>query len=97
MNDSKRNRANGFETLGGGKTNLNFNNPFNNRPQSSGGSLNGGSLKILGVIVLVILLLVVAFNSAYKIGEQEQGVLVTFGKAQPITDPGLHFKIPFVQ
>ncbi|MBP5282083.1 MAG: FtsH protease activity modulator HflK [Lachnospiraceae bacterium] len=100
MSDSARNRANGFETLNGGKTNFNFNSSGKG-PKTPGG--NGGpvvspsGLKFIGVIVACILLVIVALNSAYKIGEQEQGVLVTFGKAQAVTDPGLHFKIPFVQ
>ena len=101
MSDSARNRANGFETLGGNKNN--FNKQFGAggkvpNPFKSGGSGNGTSgLKLLGVIAVLILLVILAWNSAYKIGEQEQGVLVTFGQAQPITEPGLHFKIPFAQ
>ena len=90
MSDSARNRANGFETLNGGKSS----GPFV-KNGGSGGSTGG--LKYLAVILICIGLIIVAFNSAYKIGEQEQGVLVTFGKAQAVTDPGLHFKIPFVQ
>ena len=103
MSDSARNRANGFETLNGGKTNnfKDFGKNFGNGPKISGGSggpvIQSSGLKALGVIILCIVLIIVAFNSAYKIGEQEQGVLVTFGKAQAVTDPGLHFKIPFVQ
>ncbi|MBQ9488484.1 MAG: FtsH protease activity modulator HflK [Lachnospiraceae bacterium] len=101
MSDSARNRANGFETLGGNKNN--FNKQFSTggkapNPFKSGGSGNStAGLKLLGVIAVLILLIIVAWNSAYKIGEQEQGVLVTFGQAQPITEPGLHFKIPFAQ
>ncbi len=86
MNDSARNRANGFQTMKGS-------NPFS----QGGPKLPASGIKAFGIIAICIVLLVVAFNSAYKIGEQEQGVLVTFGKAQSVTDPGLHFKIPFVQ
>lgn len=97
MSDSARNRANGFETLNGGK--FNFNGSGNGpKPTSSGSpTLPPGTFKVIGIIIACIALIIVAFNSAYKIGEQEQGVLVTFGKAQAVTDPGLHFKIPFVQ
>ena len=92
MNDSARNRANGFETINGGKANFQFHHG------STGGSGPSGSgLKIVGIIIICLVLIIVAFNSAYKIGEQEQGVLITFGKAQAVTEPGLHFKIPFVQ
>lgn len=90
MSDSARNRANGFETLNGGRANFNGFGAGGNGAGASG-------LKLLGAIIIIIALFIVAFNSAYKIGEQEQGVLVTFGKAQAVTEPGLHFKIPFVQ
>ena len=53
--------------------------------------------KVAGIIVAVIVILIFAFNSTYQIREQEQAVLVTFGKATAVTTPGLHFKIPFVQ
>lgn len=49
------------------------------------------------LIVLVILAVVLGSNSTYQINEQEQAVLVTLGKAQSVTDSGLHFKIPFIQ
>lgn len=48
-----------------------------------------------GVIVLIALILV--FNSYYTITEQEAAVVTTFGMASAVTDSGLHFKIPFVQ
>ena len=44
-----------------------------------------------------LFILVAALNSTYQIREQEQAVLTTFGKAQAVTTPGLHFKIPFIQ
>lgn len=53
--------------------------------------------KIIGIGALIIVLLILVFNSTYEIREQEQAVLITFGKATSITEPGLHFKIPFIQ
>ncbi len=53
--------------------------------------------KFSGVIVGIIVVLILAFNSTYQVSEQEQAVLVTLGKPQAITESGLHFKIPFVQ
>jgi len=44
-----------------------------------------------------LLVLFIALNSTYQIREQEQAVLTTFGQAQAVTTPGLHFKIPFIQ
>ena len=45
----------------------------------------------------VILAGVLSTGSFYQIGEQEQAVLVTFGKPQAVTETGLHFKIPLIQ
>ncbi len=53
--------------------------------------------KIVGIIVAVIAALILVGNSTYQIKEQEQAVLVTFGNAAPVTTPGLHFKVPFIQ
>ncbi len=53
--------------------------------------------KIVAIVVVVLAGLLVVFNGTYEIREQEQAVLITFGKAQAVTEPGLHFKIPFVQ
>jgi len=79
--DSARNRRNGFETMGG-----NGNFPSQN---------NLG--KWIGIAAAVVVALILIFNSTYEIKEQEQAVLITFGQPQAVTDPGLHFKIPFVQ
>lgn len=80
--ESFRNRQNGFETVNNG---------------SAGKKNNSGWGKLAAVIAVVVVLGILALNSAYQIREQEQAVLITFGKAQAVTDPGLHFKIPFVQ
>ena len=49
------------------------------------------------VILCVIFVVLVLVSSTYTINEQEQAVLTTFGVAKPVTESGLHFKIPFVQ
>lgn len=54
-------------------------------------------LKHIGLLLLVIVVILLSFSSAYTINEQEQAVLTTFGVAKPVTEPGLHFKIPFIQ
>ena len=80
--DSFRNRRNGFQTMNGGK----------------GAFPSSGSIKkIVTIVVLVIAVLVLASNCTYEIKEQEQAVLITLGKASAVTEPGLHFKIPFIQ
>ena len=50
------------------------------------------------VIVLVVGLFLAA-SSAYIVSETNQVVITQFGEpvGEPITDPGLHFKIPFIQ
>lgn len=53
--------------------------------------------KFGGIVVAAIIVLILALNSTYQVSEQEQAVLVTLGKAQAVTDSGLHFKIPFIQ
>ncbi|MBQ7925844.1 MAG: FtsH protease activity modulator HflK [Lachnospiraceae bacterium] len=58
-------------------------------------NFSGG--KIAAIIVGVIIVLSLVFGATYQIREQEQAVLVTFGKAQAVTEPGLHFKIPYIQ
>jgi len=51
---------------------------------------------IYGLAVIVILFL---FGSAYVVDETEQVVITQFGKAigQPKKEPGLYFKLPFIQ
>ncbi len=81
--DSFRNRRNGFQTMNGGQNNP----PTKNR--SAG--------LFAGIIIIIFLLIFLLFNSAYEIKEQEQAVLITLGRPQAVTEPGLHFKIPLIQ
>lgn len=83
-NGSFRNFKNGFETVTGGEGGA------QPKPKNTGG-------KIAVLVVLAILVVFLGLNSAYEIKEQEQAVLITLGKAQAVTEPGLHFKIPLIQ
>lgn len=49
--------------------------------------------------LLVIVAIFVGFNAAYTIHETEQVLITQFGRpvGSPITQAGLHFKIPFIQ
>ena len=47
--------------------------------------------------VVIIAALILIFNSAYQVREQEQAVVLTFGNAKTVSQSGLHFKIPFIQ
>ena len=53
--------------------------------------------KTLIVFVIIIAAAIIGVSSTYQIREQEQVVLTTLGKAESVTEPGLHFKIPFIQ
>jgi len=48
-------------------------------------------------IIVGILLVITVFSSAYTVREQEQAVVLTFGKPTAVTSSGLHFKAPFIQ
>lgn len=49
--------------------------------------------------VALLALVITAFNSAFIIDQAEQGILVQFGEpiGDVITEPGLHWRVPFVQ
>lgn len=53
----------------------------------------------LGFLVIIMLAFVVGSSALFKIDEAEQAIIVQFGApvGDPITDPGLHLKIPFIQ
>lgn len=54
-------------------------------------------IRTVKIAVIVIVALILVLNSMYTINEQEQAVLTTFGSATSVNEPGLHFKIPFIQ
>lgn len=57
-----------------------------------GGGSSGGSNKFLGLVVILALIGVYAWNAAYRVQPDEVGVELLFGKALPgETAPGLHF------
>jgi modulator of FtsH protease HflK len=45
--------------------------------------------------ILLLLLLTAAFTSFYTVQPEERAVVKRFGAVHGITDPGLHFKLPF--
>ncbi|MBE4908238.1 FtsH protease activity modulator HflK [Bacillus luteolus] len=49
-----------------------------------------------GLSLVIILLGITAFTSWYTVDESEQAVILTFGKVnEGISEPGLHFKLPW--
>ncbi len=61
--------------------------------------MNRSSLSIISIIILLVIGGVVLASSAYTIDEAEQAIIVQFGApvGGAITEPGLHFKVPFIQ
>jgi membrane protease subunit HflC len=51
----------------------------------------------LGIIAFLILIVLIA--AIYIVNEREQVIITQFGKpvGDPVTQPGIHFKIPFIQ
>lgn len=56
-------------------------------------SLSGKSAVLLAALALIL------YISAYTIDQTEQVIVTQFGRpvGDPVTEPGLHFKLPFVQ
>ncbi len=49
------------------------------------------------VLLLLLLLIVVGYSSVFAVQQTEQALVVRFGApVQVVTDPGLHFKAPFI-
>jgi membrane protease subunit HflC len=50
-------------------------------------------------IAAALLLLMVASSATYQVGETQQVIITQFGepKGSPVTEPGLHVKLPFIQ
>jgi membrane protease subunit HflC len=55
--------------------------------------------KLLSLPVVAIAVLIVVLNAAYIIDQAEQGIIVQFGEpiGDVVSEPGLHWKLPFVQ
>ncbi len=57
-------------------------------------------MKLNGIfLIIVTLLVIILFASAYVVDETEQVVITQFGKVMgtPKNEPGLYFRIPFIQ
>ncbi|MCM3711753.1 FtsH protease activity modulator HflK [Sporosarcina luteola] len=49
-----------------------------------------------GLVITGVLLLIIAFTTWYTVDESEQAIVITFGQAgTPVTESGLHFKMPW--
>lgn len=53
---------------------------------------------IIAAVIIIILIILVS-SSYYTVSDKQQAVVTTFGKytGNPVTESGIHFKIPFIQ
>lgn len=57
---------------------------------------NNVPLKLIVTGIVGVCAIVLFFSTYYTVGQYERGVLTRFGKIVEIAEPGLHFKVPFV-
>jgi modulator of FtsH protease HflK len=55
------------------------------------------NLRRLGPIIVGLIVLILLATGIYSVGPGEKGVVRTFGRETARTEPGLHYRIPFVQ
>src|SRR3990167_8978951 len=53
-------------------------------------------LKLIVGGIVAVCLMILFFSSYYSVEQYERGVLTRFGKIVEVSDPGLHFKVPFI-
>ncbi len=64
--------------------------------QNGGQSIDGRKIaKIAGIAAVVIVVLIGIITCFYTVDDKQQAGVTTFGKVTDITDPGLHFKLPY--
>ena len=68
----------------------------NGDPVPSTGSGENTTFKKLLIWVPTVFVILAILSSIYTIDPGEVGVIQRFGKLSTFTDPGLHFKVPFV-
>lgn len=57
------------------------------------------SVKQIVLLVVLFIAVIVSMSAFYTVGEIEQVIITQFGKpvGEPVTDAGLHVKVPFIQ
>lgn len=53
--------------------------------------------KLLPVVTIAIIVISIVLSSFYSVSEDQQAVVVMFGKVQRVDGAGVHWKIPFIQ
>lgn len=65
------------------------------RSDKRSGPPEGPSVRQIAMGLVALIVLVAAYTSFYTVQPEEQAVVKRFGAVYGITDPGLHFKLPF--
>ena len=62
-----------------------------------GGGGGGGmpNIKLPGVLIIAVLIVVWLLSGIYKVGPDEQGIVLRFGKLSSVTSSGLNYHLPF--
>ena len=72
----------------------NYNNQW--PPKNGGQPIDGKKIgRIVLIAAIALFVIIGAVTCFYTVDDKQQAVVTTFGKVTDITDPGLHFKLPF--
>lgn len=77
---------------------MEYNGTYSWRPNNAGPAKKPDIKKIKRLVFIaavVLLLAVTVLTSFYTVDDKQQAVVTTYGKVTDVTDPGLHFKLPF--
>ena len=66
-----------------------------NPPKGKQNADPGKVKKAVLIAIVAVFAVLLVFTSFYTVDDKQQAVVTTFGKVSDITQPGLHFKIPF--
>ena len=69
----------------------------NKPPSGSDNNIKPPSGFNIGIIIVVLAVLFLGYQSVYQIQPNEQGVVLRFGRFSNISSPGLNFLIPFIE
>ena len=70
---------------------------FQKRNPSGNAGNTSKIVKIVGCVVLALFIVITLFNSIYILQEDEYAVIRTFGATSVVEQPGIQFKIPYLQ
>ena len=72
--------------------------PNKGRPNMPKPEFNKGSLGLIGLVLVVVIVMALGRSSFYTLDEAkgERGIVLRLGKFYTLTEPGPHFKMPFI-